>query len=357
MWNQTNVSRTLGIDYPILQGPFGGNLSSVKLVSTVSNLGGMGGYGAYMLTPEDIISLDKELKQATNKPYNINLWISDSDFAAGEISDEAFEKASALVKPFFDELGAPLPAKPKAYPSRFENQVEALLTAKPPVFSFIFGVPSETILEDFRKKGIKLIGNATTLDEALALENAGVDVIIASGFEAGGHRPSFLDSAEASLTGTFVLVQQIRDKVKTPVVAAGGIADARGVAAAFTLGAEGVQIGTAFLATEESGATEYHRNMLHSDAARYTTLTRVSTGRLGRGIRSRYTETLAGHNDELLPFPLQNQFIVPLRKAATEAKQWDLIMFWSGQIAPVLKHTSAKRLFESIVEEVPGYLK
>jgi nitronate monooxygenase len=357
MWNQTNVSRALGIEYPILQGPFGGNLSSVKLVSTVSNLGGMGGYGAYMLTPEEIIALDKELKQATSKPYNINLWINDSDFTSGEISDEAFDKAAALVKPFFDELGAPLPAKPKAYPSRFENQVEALLTAKPPVFSFIFGVPSQTILEDFRKQGIKLIGNATTLDEAIALDNAGLDVIIASGFEAGGHRPSFLESPEVSLTGTFVLVQQIREKVKTPVVAAGGIADARGLAAALTLGAEGVQIGTAFLATEESGATAYHRNLLHSDAARYTTLTKVSTGRLGRGIRSRYTETLAGHNDELLPFPLQNQFIVPLRRAATEKQQYDLIMFWGGQIAPVLKHTSAKKLFETIVEEVPGYLK
>ncbi|MBO9613137.1 MAG: nitronate monooxygenase [Dyadobacter sp.] len=357
MWNRTHVSRVLGIEYPILQGPFGGNLSSVKLVSTVSNLGGMGGYGAYMLTPDEIIALDKELKQATDKPYNINLWVSDSDFSAGEVSEAQFEKAAALVKPFFDEVGAPLPAKPKAYPSRFENQVDALLATKPPVFSFIFGLPSQTILEDFRQKGIKLIGNATTLDEAIALDNAGVDVIIASGFEAGGHRPSFLESPEASLTGTFVLVQQIREKVKTPVAAAGGIADARGVAAAFTLGAEGVQIGTAFLATEESGATEYHRNLLHSDAARYTTLTKVSTGRLGRGIRSRFTETLAGHHDELLPFPLQNQFIVPLRKAATEKQQYDLIMFWGGQIAPVLKHTSAKKLFEAIVEEVPGYLK
>ncbi|WP_353719269.1 nitronate monooxygenase [Dyadobacter sp. 676] len=129
------------------------------------------------------------------------------------------------------------------------------------------------------------------------------------------------------------------------------------MAAALTLGAEGVQIGTAFLATEESGASEYHRNLLHSDAARYTTLTKVSTGRLGRGIRSRYTETLAGRNDQLLPFPLQNQFVVPLRKAAADKQQYDLIMFWGGQIAPVLKHTSAKKLFESIVGEVQGFLK
>lgn len=357
MWNQTNVSRTLGIEYPILQGPFGGNLSSVRLVSTVSNLGGMGGYGAYMLMPEEIIALDRELKQATDQPYNINLWVSDSDFTSGEIPDEAFNKTAALLKPFFDEVGAPVPAKPQAYPSRFENQAEALLTTKPPVFSFIFGIPPATMLEDFRKKGIKLIGNATTLDEAIALEEAGVDVIIASGFEAGGHRPSFLESPEASLTGTFVLVQQIRDKVRTPVVAAGGIADARGLAAAFALGAEGVQIGTAFLATEESGASAYHRNMLHSDAAKYSALTKVSTGRLGRGIRSRFTEMLAAHGDELLPFPLHNQFVVPLRKAATEQQQYDLIMFWGGQIAPVLKHTSAKKLFETIVEEVPAYLK
>lgn len=351
MWYHTSVTKVLGIDYPILQGPFGGGLSSVELIASVSNAGGLGGYGAYTLTPEEIVDMITKIKAATNKPYNINLWVSDTDAPHGIVSDEQYQLAAEIFKPYFDEAGIALPGKPPAFTSRFENQVQAVLDMHPAVFSFVFGIPSNDILEQFRKRGIKTVGTATTLDEAISLEAAGVDMIVASGFEAGGHRPSFLASAEQSMTGTFVLLQLIKERVKIPVIAAGGIANGNGIAAAFTLGANGVQIGTAFLATDESGALPMHRTMLFSEAAKYTTLTRAFTGRLGRGITTRITE------NTFLPFPLQSAFMSSLRKAAIEQEKWDMVMFWSGQIAPIVKHTKATELMQSLIQETSKIVK
>lgn len=357
MWYQTKASKILNIQYPILQGPFGGNLSSVELVATVSNLGGLGGYGAYTLSPEELIAVDKQIKLATNKPYNINLWVSDTDAVDGSVSDEQFNRAQQLFKPYFEELGIALPEKPAPFKSRFGNQVEVILHQRPPVFSFMFGAPSADIMEECHRLGIVTIGAATTLDEAIFLESTGVDMIIASGFEAGGHRPSFLASAESSTIGTFVLLQLIKEKVKTPVIAAGGIANGKGVAAALALGADAAQIGTAFLATEESNATAIHKQMLFSDAAKYTTLSRAFTGRLGRGVNSRIAQDLIHQEKGFLPFPLQTQFMSHLRKTAIEQEKWDMILFWGGQIAPALKHTKAAELMKSILEETTAYFE
>ena len=349
MWYNSKATKLLGIDYPILQGPFGGGLSSPELVSAVSNEGGLGGYGAYTLSPEEIIEVNNKIKAATNKPYNINLWVSDND--AATVSDEQYEEAARILKPYFDELNIALPEKPAPFNSRFENQVQVILDIRPKVFSFTFGIPSADILEQCRKLNIKTVGTATTLDEALALEAAGVDMIVASGFEGGGHRTSFLAPAEQSTTGTFVLVQLIKEKVKIPIIAAGGIANGRGIAAALTLGAGAAQIGTAFLACDESGALPVHKEMLFSDAAKYTILSRAFTGRLGRGITSRLAIDLAGKEKQFLPFPLQGNFMSSLRKAALDQQKWDMILFWGGQIAPILKHTNASLLMRSMIEE------
>ncbi len=356
MWHNTKVTQILGIDYPILQGPFGGKLSSVELLAKVSNLGGLGGYGAYTLTPQEIYDLDKQIKAATDKPYNINLWVSDTDGADG-IPDAHYAQTQQLFKPYFEEAGVAFPAKPAAFASRFENQVEVILDTKPKVFSFVFGIPSPDILEQARKRGIKTAGAATTLDEAIALEAAGVDMIVASGFESGGHRPSFLKKPEDSLTGTFVLLQLIREKVTIPVIAAGGIANGRGIAAAFLLDADAVQVGTAFLATDESGALPMHRQMLFSEAARHTTLTRAFTGRLGRGIANKITKEISGKEKELLPFPLQTTLMSPLRLSAIDQQKWDMVLFWGGQIAPILKHTKAEKLMRSLIEETTQFLQ
>jgi nitronate monooxygenase len=355
MWYNTKATELLGIDYPIMQGPFGGNLSTVELTAAVSNAGGLGGYGAYTMSPQEIYEVDKQLKVATDKPYNINLWVSDHDIPEGGLTDEKFAKTIEQYKPYFEEVGIPLPEKPAPFQSRFENQLQVILDIKPKVFSFMFGALSADVLEQCRRAGITTVGAATTLDEAVFLENSGVDMIIASGFEAGGHRPSFLASAESSLTGTFVLLQLIREKVKIPVIAAGGIANGKGVAAALALGADAAQIGTAFLATDESNALPIHREMLFSDAAKYTTLSRAYTGRLGRGITSRIAKEMIGKEQNILPFPLQTTLISPLRKAALDQQKWDMILFWGGQIAPILKHTKAKELMHSLIEETTTY--
>ncbi len=357
MWYNTKVTELIGVEYPILQGPFGGNLSSVELVAAVSNAGGLGGYGAYTLSPQEIIEVHEKIKASTKKPYNINLWVSDHDTLNGTITDEQFEQTRKLFKPYFDEAGIPVPQKPAPFKSRFENQVQVILDIKPKVFSFVFGAPSADILEQCRKLGIKTIGAATTLDEAIALESHGVDMIVASGFEAGGHRPSFLSAAETSLTGTFVLLQLIIEKVKTPVIAAGGIANGRGVAAALMLGADAAQIGTAFLACEESGASPLHRRMLFSNVAKYTSLTRAFTGRLGRGITTKLAKDVAGKEREFLPFPLQATFMSSLRQAASDQQKLEMIMFWSGQIAPILEHRKVSVLMKSLIEETTSIMK
>lgn len=354
-WYDTPAAKVLGAQYPILQGPFGGNLSSVKLAAAVSNRGGVGGYGAYTLTPDEIFQLGKDLRAATDKPYNINLWVDDTDVIPGWIDDDQFEKTRALFRPYFDELGLDLPDKPVDQPSRFENQLQVILDIQPPVFSFTFGVPTADILEQCRMRRIVTAGAATTLGEALVLDAAGVDLIIASGFEAGGHRPSFLAPAEASLTGTFVLVQLIKDRVHVPVIAAGGIATGKGIAAALTLGADGVQVGTAFLACEESGAPQFHRDLLFSDRAKFTTLTRAFTGRLGRGLVNRITQDLRGKESELLPFPMQTRFAGALRPEAIDRKKWDLILIWGGQIAPLLTHRKAGDLMNALIADTGAY--
>src|SRR6266478_6493759 len=245
-WNRNRLTDKLGIDYPIIQGPLGG-LSSQSLTAAVSNFGGLGSFGALSLAPEAIKDVIPEIRSLTSKPFAMNLWISMEDEGARTSDESAFNRSLAPLASHLAALGAPSPVYKPYSPMRFEDQVRVLLDEKVPVFSFIFGIPPREILDECRAKGIVTIGTATTPDEAVALQEAGVDAIVASGFEAGGHRGSFLRAAEDSVTGTFSLVPRIADVVDVPVIAAGGIADARGVISAFALGAEAVQMGTAFL--------------------------------------------------------------------------------------------------------------
>jgi nitronate monooxygenase len=238
----------------------------------------------------------------------------------------------------------------------FEEQAAAAIEAEPAVFSFVFGIPSPDILRSCRRKGIVTIGGATTVDEAIALEQAGVDVVVASGFEAGGARPSFLKPAEESLVGTFALVPQILDKVKLPVIAAGGIADGRGVAAALTLGADAVQIGTAFFACDESGAKPIEREALFQENAKYTALSRVFTGRLARNLQNRFTSEMKSHEAHLPDFPAQAWLSGTLREAALAQGRTDLLWLWSGQAAPLLRHHKAGELIAALAADADRLL-
>lgn len=353
MWNKTKFTTLMGIDYPIVQGPFGGGLSSVKLTSTVSNAGGLGSFGGQPFSAKEIMEICKEIRQYTNKPFNINLWVNDRDARLADFGDEDYEKLTALFMPYFNEMGLPVPERLTNLGAKFEEQIEAIYEAKPAIFSFVFGIPSSDILENCRRLGIKTIGAATTVDEAIALENAGVDAIVATGFEAGGHRVSFLRSAEDSLTGTFSLIPQVADRIKIPIIAAGGIADSRGIKAAMALGADAVQMGTAFLATTQSNATQDHKDKLFSSDAQYTTLTKVFTGRLSRGIKNRLTEELKNHENLFAPYPLQGKFMGLLKAyPATIDSNPDFKSYWAGQSASLLKHRDAKLLIETLVSEM-----
>ena len=291
VWNRNRLTEKLGIEYPIIQGPFGG-FASQKLTAAVSNFGGLGSLGASSSTPEAIRDAIADVRALTSKPFAVNLWVSTEDAGAKTSDENAFNRSVAVVAPLLDELGAARPVY-KPFPiNRFEDQVRVVLDAKVPIFSFIFGIPPKEVLDECRAKGIVTIGAATTPDEAAALEDAGVDAIAASGFEAGGHRGSFLRAADDSLTGTMSLVPQVVDAVNVPVIAAGGIADARGIIAALALGAEAVQMGTAFLACEGSGASRLHREALVGKRAGHTGLTKGFTGRLARGVRNRLMEEL-----------------------------------------------------------------
>jgi nitronate monooxygenase len=241
-WTENRLTSHLGLQYPIIQGPLGG-LSSQRLTAAVSNYGGLGSFGAHGLNPEAIRKVVREIKALTTKPFAMNLWVSMEDEGAFTSTEESFHRSVSSLAEHIESVGGDKPSYRPYEPIRFEDQVQVLLDEGISAFSFIYGIPSKQILDEFRREGIALIGTATTVDEAIALEQAGVDVIAASGFEAGGHRGSFLQPSEDSLTGSVALVPQVVDAVKLPVVTAGGIGDARGIVAAFALGAEGVQMG------------------------------------------------------------------------------------------------------------------
>ncbi len=346
------ATRRLGIRHPIIQGPFGGGLSTAQLAATVSNLGGLGSFGAHMLPPGDIGRVANDIHALTSRPFAMNLWVSDHDAGGLDLDDATFERGWRIFEPYFRELGIARPERVERGHPLFDEQIEALLEARPPVFSFVFGIPSAAVLAECKRRDIITIGAATSIAEAQALDQADVDLIVATGAEAGGHRPSFLASAEDSLMGTFTLVQLASDRVMAPVIAAGGIADGRGIRAAMALGAQAVQIGTAFLACEESGTTDAHRDVLFDDRAHHTTLTRAFTGRLARGVRNRWTEEMAPCMQELPPFPITSWFLSKLRPAAIVAGRTDLVSLWSGQIAPNLRHRSAAALMQSLLTEM-----
>jgi nitronate monooxygenase len=351
MWKDTAASRRLKIDAPIVQGPFGSGLSSVDLVVAVSESGGLGSFGVHHLDGSGIREVAAGIRSRTSRPFALNLWIPLGDSDDPRMSDAQWRSAVELLRPWYLELGVPLPERPARFGPRYEEQVEAVLELRPPVFSFVFGVPSADVLERCRAAGIVTIGAATTPAEAKLLADAGVDMIVATGMEAGGHRVSFLREPEECLTGTLSLVPQVADTVKVPVIAAGGIADGRGIAAVMKLGAGAAQIGTAFLACEESNAAPLHRARLFSPDARRTALTRAFTGRLARSIHNEFIDALRGREAQLPPYPVQAWLTAQLRSAALAANRADVISLWSGQGAPLLKYRHTRDLFDYLVAD------
>jgi nitronate monooxygenase len=346
----TDLAALLGIEQPIVLGPFGG-LSSVELTALVSERGGLGSYGLYGYTPERIIETAVALRAATQRPFALNLWVPHDDVT--EIAATEFDRYARALQPFFDELGLDRPQQPERYLPPFDEQFAAVLEVAPALVSFVFGVPPTEMVEAAHERGIRVVGTATTVDEAIALEQGGVDAVVATGAEAGGHRVSFLHPAEDSLVGTFALVPQVADAVRVPVIAAGGIADRRGVAAAFALGASGVQVGTAFLRTVQSAANDAHRRAITETPAHGTVLTRAMSGRLARGVPNRVVGAIE-RGGVIAPFPVQNWLTGQFRPEAGRRGVGDLQSLWAGQAAALAREAEASALFEELAAGSPG---
>ncbi len=350
------LAKVLGIRHPVVQGPFGGGLSAVGLTAAVSNAGGLGSFGAHHLDADAVLELVASLKAATTAPFAVNLWVPQPSEAIRPPLDE-LERHFARLLPLHEALGAEKPDLGASFLPDYDEQVAALLEAGPPVMSFVMGIPSRGVIEAARSKGIATIGTATTVDEAVAVEAAGMSAVVASGSDAGGHRGAFLRPVSESLVGTFSLVPQVVDAVSIPVIAAGGIADSRGVAAAMILGADGVQVGTGFLATAESAASEAHKAALRSAEGRTTVLTRAYSGRPARGILNGLVRELMPIEHELPVYPVQNVLISRARSAAYAAGDVERASLWAGQAAGLTRARPAAEYLAALVVEAEASLR
>jgi nitronate monooxygenase len=331
----------LGIELPIIQAPMAG-VQLHALAAAVCNAGGLGSLPCAML---DAAGLRKELsalRAATDRPYNVNF------FCHAPPAPDAEREAAwrSALAPYFREYGidpAAIPAGPGRAPFSAE-MAEVLAEFKPKVVSFHFGLPSSELLQRVRALGAVVLASATTVEEARWLESHGASAIIAQGNEAGGHRGMFQTEDLTTQVGTFALLPQIVRAVKVPVIAAGGIADAKGVAAALSLGAAAVQLGTAYLLCPEATTSALHRRALKSEQARHTALTNLFTGRPARGIVNRIMRELGAMSDAPPEFPLATSAIAPLRAKAEAAGSSDFSPLWSGQNPSGCKEIPAGQL-------------
>jgi nitronate monooxygenase len=345
---KTALCEMLGIEHPIIAAPMAGGPSTVDLVVAVSQAGGLGAFGAAYLAPQQIRDVCSATRARTKRPFAINLFVPLPE-------PPAFDAARTLarLRTYHDELSIPAPdlPAPASQLETFEAQIEAIIACHVPVFSFTFGIPSPRTMLRVKESGATVVGTATTVDEANALEAAGVDLVVAQGSDAGGHRGTFSVPFEHALIGTMALVPQVVDAVSIQVIASGGIMDGRGIAAALALGAAGVQMGTAFLATPESGAPQAQKDALlaaHEDA---TAVTRAFSGRAARGLRNRVMDEFERDPSAIAPYPLQNALTRAMRTAAAKAGRTEYLSLWAGQAPRLARSLPAGELVSVLARE------
>lgn len=333
--------------HPIVQAPMAGGATTVELVSAASAAGALGSLGAAYMTPAQIEAAAQAIRARTPRPFAINLFASVPEQPMR--GDAA--RMLALMARYHQQLGLDAPAAPESQPDPLAEQIQAVLRARPAVFSFTFGRMPAAALARCRELGILTVGTATTVAEAVALEQDGVDAVVAQGAEAGGHRGTFLGGFEESLIGTVALVPQVADAVSVPVIASGGIMDGRGIAAALALGADLAQMGTAFLTTEESGIGEAYKAALPVSRSEQSRVTRAFSGRPARGIENAFMRDAEAIAADILPYPLQNALTRPMRTAGGKAGNLDVLSLWAGQGAPLARRESTADLIARLSRE------
>ncbi len=343
------LQQLLAIELPIIQAPMAGVQGSALAVA-VSNAGGLGSLPCAMLSLDDLRKELTAIKAQTDKPFNVNFFCH----TPPEPSAKREAVWRAALAPYYKEYGIDadsIPAGPGRAPFSAET-ADVLEEFAPPVVSFHFGLPSTELLGRAKALGAKIFCSATTIEEARWLEAQGVDAIVAQGLEAGGHRGIFLSEDLSTQVGTFALLPQIVREVKVPVIAAGGIADAKGVVAAMALGAAGVQVGTAYLLCPEATTSAIHRAALKSKAAHHTALTNIFTGRPARGIVNRIMRELGPISTATPAFPLATAAIVPLRAKAEAQGSGDFSPLWAGQNASGCKEVPAADLTRELAADL-----
>lgn len=354
MWNQNEITERLKITYPVIQAGMAGGPTTAQLVSAVSNAGGLGVLGAGYMTPEQTQSSIEQIRQLTDKTFGINLFVPETP----ELDEEKIKKSNRMLRPVREKLNLNDPSGiPKTSSEPFFRQIEIILENSVPVCTFTFGIPDKSIIEQLKNNHVTVIGTATTLKEAIMNEEAGMDMVVVQGSEAGGHRGSFAVPYEQGMIGTMALVPQVADRIHIPVIAAGGIMDGRGVLAALILGAKAVQMGTAFVTCDESGANERHKEAILKSAEDETTLTSSFSGKPARGIRNAFIDFMAGKEHLLPDYPIQNALTKDIRTAASKQDQPEWMSMWSGQAPRLSRRGSAGDKVKEIVSEVESYLE
>ena len=343
----TRFTSKVGIQYPLIQAPMAGGATTPELVAAVSNAGALGSFGAAMSTPTAIRDAITRIRALTDKPFNVNLFVLENPHPG----EAELAEATQRLAPFKQALGLDPAALPPRYCEDNRAQWDVLLEAKPPVVSFAFNLLDAEIIARFKHAGSIVISTATTAAEAKACEAAGVDFVCAQGFEAGGHRGTFLGDFENSAVGVMALVPRMADAVTIPVIAAGGIMDGRGIAAAFALGADAVQLGTAFLTCAESGIHPEYKQRLLSASDASTRLTRTFSGRYARGIVNEFMERMRPHERDVPAYPVQNALTADLRQAAIKQNRMEYYSMWAGQGAGMSRALPAAELVGKLVDE------
>lgn len=347
-WPDSRIQELFGIQLPIIQAPMAGPVLS-DMVIAVSEAGGLGSLPCALLSIDQVRAELSTIRRSTAKPININFFCH----RVPQVDPDREKAWRQRLHSYYLELGLDPELKvPSSSRTPFDSAIwEVVAEYKPEVVSFHFGLPTEDLLAKVKATGAKVISSATTVDEALWLEERGCDAIIAQGYEAGGHRGMFLHDDISTQIGTMALVPQVADAVRTPVIAAGGICDGRGIAAAFALGAAAVQIGTAYLFCPEAQMSAVHRRALAGTESRHTALTNVFTGRPARGIVNRIMREVGPMSDVPPEFPLAAGAVAPLRSRSEANGSGDFVPLWSGQAAHLAQELPAGELTRKLAED------
>ncbi len=344
MWSTNPLTHLLSIKYPIIQAPMAGGATTSELVAAVSNAGALGSLAAGYLSATAIQQTIDSIRKLTNNPFAVNLFIPEKH----QCTEQQIQRMQTLITTLCPELDisneTPLPP----FSQNFNEQIEVILEKKVPILSFTFGILDVLWIQKLKQNKVILIGTATNLEEALQLESHGIDIIVAQGSEAGGHRGTFIGKAEDALFKVAPLVTQLVHHLKTPIVAAGGIMTATNITEMLALKASGVQMGSAFLTCHESGIyPKYKERLLNLDRDQ-TTLTRSFSGKLARGLQNEFIIRMQPHEKEILDYPIQNALTRAMRKTAEQQNTTEFMSLWAGQHAYLCQDLSVRTLIDEL---------